>query len=420
MEILSRNDLFKLKNQTLVAEYDFDTLITLYQPIVGYAAVSVYMMIWSMTKHSVADQYFSHDGLLNRMKMSPGEFVEARKKLEAVSLLKTYLYKDEQHDLYTYCLRAPETPKNFFDNILLHGLLIKAIGEKEASKQKCIFKYDDSKIEGSEISATIANVFKPEYDESYLDLLNQRDEVVGRVRARIKSKFDYDLFIKFICDSSQIKKTSFTKKHLKEFERLSALYGVSEEHMAQYAIDAFNPNLDIENRFDFDLIIKDCKNQDKFPFLRKEDNNNEKGVVSSSSKLGNKINLMETVSPKDFLSYLQNGTKPVESDLTLIDRLSKELCLNPSVINVLLDYVLSVNNNRLSANYVMKVGATLVRENISTAYDAMNYFNHKNKKSNYVKTKNVNKIETTNTQTESKKEEINDEEWENFLKEMED
>ena len=271
MEILSRNDLFKLKNQTLVAQYDFDTLVMLYQPIVGYAAISVFMMIWAMTKHSVSEQYFTHDNILNRMKMSPGEFVEARKKLEAVSLLKTYLNKSEDKDIYTYALRTPETPKNFFDNVLLHGLLIKAIGEKETAKIKCIFKYDDTLEEGSDITATIANVFKPEYDHSFLSLLDQRDEVVGRVRARISSKFDYDLFLTSVSESSQIKKTSFTKRHLKEFERLAALYGISEQHMASYAIEAFIPGQDAENRFDFDHIIKECRREEKFPFLRKEE-----------------------------------------------------------------------------------------------------------------------------------------------------
>lgn len=418
MEILSRNDLFKLKNQTLVAQYDFDTLVMLYQPIVGYAAISVYMMIWAMTKHSVSEQYFTHDCLLNRMKIAPGEFVDARKKLEAVNLLKTYLSKNEDNNIYTYALRTPETPKNFFDNVLLHGLLIKAIGEKETAKIKCIFKYDDTVEDGSEISATIANVFKPEYDNTYLSLLEQKDEVLGRVRARIDSKFDYDVFLNFITSSSQIKKTAFTKKHLIEFERISTLYGVCEEHMAQYAIDSFMPGQEAENRFNFDKIIKECQKEEKFPFLRKEENN-EVNLVSSNTRLGNKLNMMETLSPKDFLTALQNNTKPVESDLILIDRLSKELNLASGVINVLLDYVLQVNDNKLTTNYVMKIGAVLVRENIKSAYDAINYFNASRKKNKKSKIRNIN-VENNEAEIEQK-ENINDElDYENFLKEMAD
>lgn len=418
MEILSRNDLFKLKNQTLVAQYDFDTLVMLYQPIVGYAAISVYMMIWAMTKHSVSEQYFPHDCLLNRMKIAPGEFVDARKKLEAVNLLKTYLSKNEDNNIYTYALRTPETPKNFFDNVLLHGLLIKAIGEKETAKIKCIFKYDDTIEDGSEISATIANVFRPEYDNTYLSLLEQKDEVLGRVRARIDSKFDYDVFLNFITSSSQIKKTAFTKKHLVEFERISTLYGVCEEHMAQYAIDSFMPGQEAENRFNFDKVIKECQKEEKFPFLRKEENN-ETNLVSSNTRLGNKLNMMETLSPKDFLTALQNNTKPVESDLILIDRLSKELNLASGVINVLLDYVLQVNDNKLTTNYVMKIGAVLVRENIKSAYDAINYFNASRKKNKKSKIRNIN-VENNEAEIE-KKENINDElDYENFLKEMAD
>ena len=67
----------------------------------------------------------------------------------------------------------------------------------------------------------------------------------------------------------------------------------------------------------------------------------------------------------------------------------------------------------------MKIGASLVRENITNAYDAMNYFNKGRKKNN----KNSYKV-TNNVQSEevvTKNVNIDEEEdYENFLKEMAD
>ena len=57
-------------------------------------------------------------------------------------------------------------------------------------------------------------------------------------------------------------------------------------------------------------------------------------------------------------------------DLSLMSK------LNPGVINVLLDYVMLNKQNTLPYNYVMKIASSLARENITTAIEAMEYFNN--------------------------------------------
>ena len=42
---------------------------------------------------------------------------------------------------------------------------------------------------------------------------------------------------------------------------------------------------------------------------------------------------MERKTPREFLSVLQNGTKPAEPDLRLVDSLSEQFHLNNGVIN---------------------------------------------------------------------------------------
>ena len=94
---------------------------------------------------------------------------------------------------------------------------------------------------------------------------------------------------------------------------------------------------------------------------------------SGSSELAGKINIMETRSPKEFLALLQNGSQPAISDLKIVDDLSKNFKLNNCVINAIVDFVLTTNNNVLIRPLCEKIGASLAREGVTTTIDAMNY-----------------------------------------------
>ena len=55
-------------------------------------------------------------------------------------------------------------------------------------------------------------------------------------------------------------------------------------------------------------------------------------------------------SPYNFLKGKYNGVKPTTRDLNLIESLMIDLSLRPAVVNVLIDYVLKINNNKLTKN----------------------------------------------------------------------
>ena len=131
---------------------------------------------------------------------------------------------------------------------------------------------------------------------------------------------------------------------------------------------------------------------------------------------------MESVSPKDYLTILQNGTEPALPDLKLIDYLSKKFKLNNSVLNAVIDYTLSKNNNILSKAYCEKICASIVRSNIDTTIDAMNYLKSisKPKSKEYVKEErfiepSINKEDKKNKQTKA-----DDKEWESLMAELEE
>ena len=131
MVVLSNNDMFEVRINSLLADYDRDTIANLYQPIIGYAAVAIYFTLWSEANVQRILSFSSHEQLFARMKIAPGNFIEARKILEGVGLLKTRLEKAPGTNIYHYELSAPKTPERFFEDTLLYGMLIQALGEKD-------------------------------------------------------------------------------------------------------------------------------------------------------------------------------------------------------------------------------------------------------------------------------------------------
>ena len=121
-----------------------------------------------------------------------------------------------------------------------------------------------------------------------------------------------------------------------------------------------------------------------------------KSMDINDSKKAKMIYIFESVDPYHFLKSKYNGANPTSRDLNLIESLMNDLKLEPAVVNVLIDYVLRVNDKKLSKNFVETIAGQWKRRGIQTASDAMSQAYKESKKG---KEKNVNK-------TKTKKEEI--------------
>ena len=79
----------------------------------------------------------------------------------------------------------------------------------------------------------------------------------------------------------------------------------------------------------------------------------------------------ETVTPYDYLKSKYKNGEPSARDLRLIESLLTDMKLKPGVVNVLIAYVLKINNQKLSKNYVETIAGQWKRLNIETVEDAM-------------------------------------------------
>ena len=105
-----------------------------------------------------------------------------------------------------------------------------------------------------------------------------------------------------------------------------------------------------------------------------------KNPLGDNSKRGRIIGVFENTSPYDYLRYKYHNAKPTGRDLKLLEKLVIDLELPPAVVNVLIDYVLRKNNNKLTEGYVETIAAQWKRAGLKTAADAMDFAEKEHKK----------------------------------------
>ena len=99
-----------------------------------------------------------------------------------------------------------------------------------------------------------------------------------------------------------------------------------------------------------------------------------------------------------------------------------DLEMPPAVVNVLLDYVLRKNNNRLSTSYIEAIAGQWKRAGLKTAVDAMEFAEKENKrlskKMDPVKTNTDEPVWFNKTQEKEDMTEEEQKELENLFKEF--
>ena len=148
---------------------------------------------------------------------------------------------------------------------------------------------------------------------------------------------------------------------------LSFVYDFNDEELKNIILES----IDNKKNIDLNLLKENARkyyefeHQGKLPnliyknqpeYLRKES--------TGTSKRDKMIYQFEVTSPYDFISSKYKDSKPTTADLKIIEYLLTDLKLTPAVVNVLVDYVLKINNNKLTRSYVETIAGQWKRENI--------------------------------------------------------
>ena len=109
-------DSYIVINKTTITDADRKLISMLYQPIIGYTAVSLYnTLIDDLDKLELMSEELTHHHLMSTMQLKLEDIVIAREKLEGIGLIKTYVKKGNINS-YVYLIYSPITANEFFSS----------------------------------------------------------------------------------------------------------------------------------------------------------------------------------------------------------------------------------------------------------------------------------------------------------------
>lgn len=373
-------DTYKVFNRAFIENHAKDVLVSLYQPIIGVLAVNLYLTLTNdLSNDLIESDYLPHQHLMGLMSVNIDQIVEARKKLEAVGLLKSFFREDTINN-YIYVLYAPLSPNEFLNHPILNVVLYNNLGKMEYDN--LIEKYRTKKIvtkDYVDITTSFDKVFTSVngYAFNNLDIIDEKTRKI-----EINSNIDINLIISGIPNSITNPKC-FSKEIIDLIINLAYIYKIDNLNMQGLVRNSINER----GMVDKEELRNSCRN-----FYQFENNGKLPTVIynrqpeylkepeGNTSNISKMIYTFENVSPYEFLKSSYNGAEPTSRDKKIIENLMIDQKLSPGVVNVLIDYVLKINNKKLSKEFIEAIAGHWKRMGVETVKQAMEICRKEHKK----------------------------------------
>lgn len=366
-------DNYVVVNKTILTDNDKVNLINLYEPIIGPLAISLYLTLWSDLDRTLtfSDSY-NHHHLMTFLKSNLNDIKEARSALEALGLIKTYYKEGDNINYYIYELYSPISAYEFFNHPILNIVLYNNLGVNEynnliKSYKKVNFKYDDYK----DISSKLNDTFK---SSAYNNFTNENIKNKNSNKPKLDNLIDFDV-LKESIPNKVLGNNAFNKKTKELINNLAFIYNLDTLKVSEI----LRLTIDENGLINKELFIKEVRkyyeynNGGSLPTIiyrtQPEHLKSPEGDLSSAGKM---VYIFENTTPYDFLKSKYKNNNPTPRDLKLLEYLALELNMPPAVINVLIDYVLRISDNKLNKAYVETIAGQWTRLGIKTAREAMN------------------------------------------------
>ncbi len=383
-------DEYRVVNKTILTDFDRKILVALYEPIIGPLANSLYLALWHDLEYSESfSRKLNHHHLMSMLKANLNIIKSSRESLESIGLLKTYI-KEGEINSYIYELYSPLSPYEFFSHPILSVVLYNNIGKDEYDRLKSFYhKIKVDVREYTEITKLLDEVYESGNFNNTGDI---RERSINNIN--VNEKIDFDMLVSAI-PKGLINDRALNKKTKHLINMLAFIYNIDTSKMAEIIRTVLNEFGMIDKK---ELRIATRKlyqfNNNALPTLvyraQPDYLKNPDGDLSMKGKI---IALFDNTTPYDFLKGKNRGVNPTSRDLKLLEMLIVDMELSPSVVNVLIDYVLRKNNNKLTNAYVETIAAQWSRANLKTAKEAMEFAEKEHKKT--IRKTKVTKVKET-------------------------
>ncbi len=416
-------DIYQVVDKSLLSDEDRLILNMLYMPIIGNTAVVLYLKLQSEAKNTFISAELTHHHLMTSMNLTLDNIKQARLKLEGIGLLKTYYLKGDINS-YIYELYSPVSAHEFFSHPIFNVVLYNNVGKTEYNRLLESFKLPHiSTKDYEDITRSFDSVFK---SRNYTLLEIDNENVISKNKLLLQYELDYDFDLLVSSIPSEMFNSKCLNKSMKELIiNLSFLYEIDPLSMADIIVASLTEkgNIDKEELRKKTRKFYQFNNDNRLPsLLFKSQPEYLKSASGDNSKRGRIIKVFENHTPYEFLKAKYKGAKPTDRDMRILENLLQDIKLNPAVINVLIDYALRTNNNKLSKSYIETIAGQWKRSGIETAEEAMNIAEKEHNKSKHSKeSKSQSKVipswfnEKISSSTESDED---NEEFKSFIEEF--
>ena len=374
-------DTYIVINKTVLNDSDKKLISMLYQPIIGYTAVSLYFtLLDDLDKLEVMSGDLTHHHLMATMQLRLEDIVIAREKLEACGLLKTY-YKTGNINQYVYLIYSPMSAHEFLTHPILNVVLFNNLGKKEYERIVNYYKIPRINLKDYEdITSSFDEVFTSVRGNSFE--VNQDITKRDTNNILLNKGIDFNLLISSI-PSSMVHEKCFSKEIREFINALSFTYQLDTLAMQGLVRDALNE----KGMIDKTALRKSCReyyqfehNGDLPTLIYNKQPDYLKKPAGDHSKWAKMVYAFENLTPYQFLKAKYKGAEPTDRDKRLIENLLIDQKLNPGVVNVLIAYVLKINHEQLKKSYVEAIAGQWKRLNIETVEEAMKIAEKEHKK----------------------------------------
>lgn len=331
-------DTYRVQMVRNLSSSDMDVLFNLYQPLIGGDAVLVYM---TLVANANDTHTYNHARLFSLMNsLSNDIFERACTKLEEYMLLRTYIKQQDTKNTFYYQLLTPLSASDFLSNSIYVKRLMNVAGKKTYDESLSKYSLECTSLDGfKDITVPVKNIKQDDYDNATVfttvkpRLSFSTDEVTNN--------FDYDRFLT-IASTTVFPAELRTQENMNLIGQLATVHGLSPDKM----LILVNKSISIANMtFDSDKLRLLCEKSQ--PDITKTKDPYE-------------------LPPVSFLQAKQNGASVSLNDKKLLEHLSVDMHFSNEVINVMMEYILKISDNRLNHKFVEMVAGEWARDGVNT------------------------------------------------------
>ncbi len=367
---------FQLITYHSIDQDEHHVFTLLYQPIIGCNAYSLYLTLVALQeRNKKKEEKYIHRDLFDLLKLSPVDFLEARKKLEALGLLIVY----QNEDLYLYELIAPLSAEAFIKDGSLGAFLFNEVGEVQFHFLINLFRMHDVAKSGfKNITSSFDEVFKS--IPAQVTVTKQLQQNKSSHMELKNNHFDFELFLGGL-SKNFVDKRKITNKIKEKIARLSYVYQLDEFTMQKVFMDSVDQSRNID-------IEKLQKNAEYWFRFEHKDHEEESTSVSGNKEI---LELCKKENPLHLLGAIFDSNVAT-TELRTIETLLSNFNFPSEVINFLLVYGIGQADGSFpSYNYFEKIAVEWQRGKVSTFEEALEFVKQRKTSQNKKQTKQYKK-----------------------------